>query len=59
LLPDDVLAHRDQRRNRQYEALAATTVDIDSEDDPEAIRERLREARQVAAQRRRAKTATL
>jgi len=58
LLLDDVLAYRDQRRKRQYEALAATAVDIDSEDEPEAIRERLREARQVMAQRRRAKAAT-
>ncbi len=56
LLLDDVLAYRDQRRNRQYEALAATAVDIDTEDDPEAIHQQLREARRVAAQRRRAKT---
>ena len=58
LLLDNVLAYRDERRNRQYEALAATTVDIDTEDDPEVIRQQLREARRVVAQRRRAKTAT-
>jgi excisionase family DNA binding protein len=58
LLLDDVLAYRDQRRNRQYEVLADTAVDIDTEDDPEVIREQLREARRVAAQRRRAKAAT-
>lgn len=58
LLLDDVLAYRDERRNRQYEALAATAVDIDSDDDPETIRKQLREARRVVAERRRAKTAT-
>jgi excisionase family DNA binding protein len=56
LLLDDVLAYREQRRNRQYEALATTTGDIDADDDPEVVRQRLREARQVVAQRRRAKT---
>jgi hypothetical protein len=55
LLLDDVLAYREQRRNRQYEALAATTVDINADDDPEVIRRRLREARRVVAQRRRTK----
>ena len=58
LLLDDVLAYREQRRNRQYETLAATAVDIDADDDPEVVRERLREARRVVAERRRAKTAT-
>ncbi|MBX7434914.1 helix-turn-helix domain-containing protein [Mycobacterium sp. Y57] len=55
LLLDDVLAYREQRRNRQYEALAATTVDINADDDPEVVRRRLREARRVVAARRRAK----
>ena len=54
LLLDDVLAYREHRRNRQYEALAATTVDIDAGDDPDVVRQRLREARQVVAERRRA-----
>ena len=45
LLLDDVLAYREERRNRQYEALAATAVDIDAEDDLEVLRQRLREAR--------------
>lgn len=58
LLLDDVLAYREQRRNRQYETLAATAVDIDADDDPVVVRERLREARRVVAERRRAKTAT-
>lgn len=58
LLLDDVLAYREERRNRQYEALAATTVDIDSDDDPETIRQQLRQARHAVARRRRAKSAT-
>ena len=53
LLLDDVLAYREQKRNRQYAALAATTVDIDVDDDPEEVRQQLREARRVIAQRRR------
>jgi excisionase family DNA binding protein len=57
LLLDDVLAYREQRRNRQYEALAAT-VDIGADDDPEVVREQLREARRVVAERRRPKAST-
>ena len=36
-----------QRRKRQYDALAATAIDIDSDDDPETIRKQLREARRA------------
>lgn len=54
LLLDNVLAYREQRRNRQYEALAAATVDIDAGDDPDVVRQRLRGARRVVAERRRA-----
>jgi excisionase family DNA binding protein len=53
LLLDDVLAYREKRRKRQYDALAATEIDIDSDDDPEMIRKQLREARRVVAARRR------
>lgn len=56
LLLDDVLAYRNERRSRQYEALAATAVDIDSDDDPEQIRQQLREARRIVAESRRAAT---
>ena len=45
-------------RNRQYEALAAATVDINADDDPEVVRQRLREARRAIAQRRRTKVTT-
>lgn len=58
LLLDDVLAYREQRRNRQYEALAATTVDVDADDDPEIVLQRLREARRVVAEQRRTKAPT-
>jgi len=54
LLLDDVLTYRDERRARQYEALAATAVDININDDPEQIRQELREARRVVAEQRRA-----
>lgn len=51
LLLDDVLSYREERRKRQYKALAAT-ADIDSNDDPETIRKQLREARHAVAARR-------
>ena len=51
LLLDDVLSYREERRKRQYDALAAT-ADIDSNDDPETIRKQLREARRAVAARR-------
>ena len=56
MLLDDVLAYRDERRIGQFEALAATAVDVDSDDDPETIRQQLRAARRVVAEGRRAKT---
>jgi hypothetical protein len=48
---DDVLSYREERRQRQYDALAAT-ADIDHDDDPETIRKQLREARRAVATRR-------
>jgi excisionase family DNA binding protein len=53
LVLDDVLAYRQVRRQRQYDALADAELDIDSDDDPEVIRAQLREARRVVATRRR------
>jgi excisionase family DNA binding protein len=55
LLLADVLRYREDRRQRQYAALAVTEVDIDAEGDPEVIQEQLREARRLVAQRRKAK----
>lgn len=51
LLLDNVLSYREERRKRQYDALA-TTADIDSNDDPETIRKQLRDARRAVAARR-------
>ena len=46
----------EMRRIGQFEALAATAVDVDSDDDPETIRQQLRAAHRVVAEGRRAKT---
>jgi hypothetical protein len=51
LLLDDVLSYREERRKRQYDALAAT-ADINLDYDPETIRKQLREARRAVAARR-------
>lgn len=53
LVLDDVLAYREARRQRQYDALAKSAMDIDADEDPEVICEQLREARRVVAARRR------
>jgi excisionase family DNA binding protein len=53
LLLSDVLAYRERRRARQYAMLAATAVDLDDEDDPAEMIERLREARRAVASERR------
>lgn len=53
LLLGDVLAYRERRRARQYAMLEATAVDLDDEDDPAEMIERLREARSAAAAYRR------
>ena len=53
LVLDDVLAYREARRRRQYDALAETGMDIDADEDPGLIYARLREARGVVAARRR------
>lgn len=53
LVLDDVLAYREARRQRQYDALAESAMDIDADEDPEVICEQLREARRVVAARRR------
>jgi excisionase family DNA binding protein len=46
----DVLAYREQRRQAQYHALEATSVDIGEEDDIEDTLASLREARRQVAQ---------
>lgn len=54
----DVLAYRQQRRAAQYAALEATAVDLDDEDDLDAVLGELRDARRVTAERRRAAACT-
>ncbi|WP_066908553.1 helix-turn-helix domain-containing protein [Millisia brevis] len=51
---DDVLAYREVRRQRQYDFLSETSVDITADDDPESVRRHLREVRRAAGVRRRA-----
>ncbi len=48
-----VLAYREQRREAQYRALEATSVDIDEEEDVETVLASLREARRQLAKTRR------
>jgi excisionase family DNA binding protein len=54
----DLLAHREHRRKEQYEALEATAVDIDDEDDLETALASLRAARRTVAERRRGRRPT-
>jgi excisionase family DNA binding protein len=49
----DVLAYREERREAQYQALEATSVDIDEEEDLETVLASLREARRQLAKTRR------
>ncbi|MEO3927355.1 helix-turn-helix domain-containing protein [Micromonosporaceae bacterium B7E4] len=49
----DLLAYRAQRRAEQYEALDATSVSLDDEDDLDTALQQLRTARQAIARRRR------
>ncbi|MQY25666.1 helix-turn-helix domain-containing protein [Nocardia aurantia] len=48
---DDVLRYREARRRQQYEALAASAVDIDADGDPADVLARLRAVRQATARR--------
>ncbi|MGB4917897.1 MAG: excisionase family DNA-binding protein, partial [Propionicimonas sp.] len=50
LLLSEVLAYRDRRRQRQYAMLEATAIDLDNEDDPVEVIERLRAARKAVAE---------
>lgn len=49
----EILAYRERRREAQYAALAATSVDIENEDSLDTTLTSLREAKRLAAQRRR------
>ncbi|MGY4767714.1 helix-turn-helix domain-containing protein [Kribbella sp. CWNU-51] len=52
----ELLDYRERRRQRQYDAIAATGVELDAEDDPVAVQEQLRAIRQELADRRRGQT---
>jgi excisionase family DNA binding protein len=52
----DLLAYRRQRREDQYEALAATAVDVDDEKDVDSVLESLRAARRQVAEQRRSRS---
>ncbi len=54
VLLTDVMSYREKRRAAQYAALEATAVDLDDEDDLDAVLGDLRQARRVIAERRRA-----
>ncbi len=55
VLLSDVLAYREQRRQRQYDMLAATSIDLDDEDDAEVVAAQMSEVRRAVAARRRAR----
>ncbi len=52
----ELLDYRERRRRNQYDAIAATGVELDAEDDPVAVQEQLRAIRQELADRRRGHT---
>ena len=54
----DVLDYQQRRRAQQYDALAATSVALVDEDDPEVVTEQLKAARKAVAARRRARNTT-
>jgi excisionase family DNA binding protein len=49
----NVLSYRDQRREEQYRALEATSIDVDEEEGIESVLASLREVRREVADRRR------
>lgn len=51
LLLDEVLAYRERRRQHQYAMLDATAIDLDTEDDPLQVIERLRTVRKAVSER--------
>jgi excisionase family DNA binding protein len=57
ILLRDLLEYRKRRRADQYEALDSTAVDIRDEEDVDVALQRLREARQIVAERRRGRQA--
>jgi excisionase family DNA binding protein len=52
----ELLDYRERRRQRQYDAITATGVELDAEDDPTAVQEQLRAVRKQLANQRRGRT---
>ncbi|MFI7066533.1 helix-turn-helix domain-containing protein [Kribbella sp. NPDC050124] len=53
ILLRDLLAYREARRQRQYQAIADTSVDVSEDEDPAAVNERLKRIRKQRAEQRR------
>jgi excisionase family DNA binding protein len=53
VLLKDLLAYREVRRRRQYQAIADTSVDVSEEEDPAVVQERLKRIRKQLADSRR------
>jgi excisionase family DNA binding protein len=53
VLLKDLLEYRDARRQRQYQAIADTSVEVNEDEDPVAVQERLKRIRKERAERRR------
>lgn len=53
ILLRDLLAYREARRRRQYQAIADTSVDVSEDEDPAAVNERLKRIRKQRAEQRR------
>lgn len=49
----DLLAYREGRRQRQYQAIADTSVDVSEDEDPAVVNERLKRIRKQRAEQRR------
>jgi excisionase family DNA binding protein len=56
VLLSDLLAYREARRKRQYEAIFDTSVDLNEEEDSAAVQARLKQIRNQRAERRRRST---
>jgi excisionase family DNA binding protein len=53
VLLGDLLAYREARRRRQYDAIFDTSVDLNEEEDPAVVQARLKQIRKQRAERRR------
>jgi excisionase family DNA binding protein len=56
ILLRDLLAYREARRQRQYQAIAETSVEVGEDEDPAVVAERLKRIRKQRAEQRRQAT---